>query len=51
MFKMFQQSRILEGDFDEKEWIQKSKIQNFCNFWSDFYLEFLEFLEFLRTFI
>ena len=32
MFKMFQQSRILEGDFDEKEWIQKSKIQNFSIF-------------------
>ena len=32
MFKMFQQSRILEGDFDEKERIQKSKIQNFSIF-------------------
>ena len=32
MFKMFQQSRILEGDFDEKERIQKSKIENFSIF-------------------
>ena len=51
MFKMFQQSRILEGDFDEKERIQKSKIKKFFNFWSDFYLEFLEFLKFFRLFI
>ena len=35
MFKMFQQSRILEGDFDEKERIQKAKIIRFLIKYSD----------------